>query len=219
MHKERQAEIASYISHFREQHQKVALVKERLHQKILTVTLISTLAEGRYTNLVRDKQKFISLIENNTGWVQGQSVNVVHLRQITDSQGSVGLSGRFVQSVHDACGEVHKSAHKTVDLTNDPQPSALLPASPNKREQDLVEGAKHSALLYLYRCKLVHEFREQGYPWEFEDDAPIYRFGELVYPAGWLLGLVPAIITSLETYYVSTGADPRVGYKFGSPWT
>lgn len=218
-----QAEIKLYIEHFREQHQKVLAVKERLHRKILAVTMMSTLAEGRYTGLGprADKKKFVNIIENDSGWRRAKSVSVLHLEQTIKKRGATGLSGGFVQEVHNTWEEVHRKTSVTIDLSGDPVPKDLLPNSPTKAESDLVEEAKHSTLLYLYRCKLVHEFREQGHGTEYDNDEPepIYRHGERVYPAKWLLGLLPPIISNVETYYVTKRINPYDAYAFGSPWT
>ncbi|MDX2156277.1 MAG: hypothetical protein SFW09_07175 [Hyphomicrobiaceae bacterium] len=218
-----QAEIALYIENFREHHQKMLAVNERLHRKILAATMISTLAEGRYTGLGprKDKEKFISIIENDSGWLHAKSVSVLQLEQTIRKHGVAGLSGGFVQEVHKTWKKVHGKPSVTIDLSGDPVPKDLLPVSPTNAERDLVERAKHSTLLYLYRCKLVHEFREQGHGTEYDkdDSEPIYRHGERVYPAKWILGLVPPIISNVETHYTSNQINPYDAYPFGSPWT
>jgi hypothetical protein len=61
----------------------------------------------------------------------------------------------------------------------------------------------------------------QGTPTEYETDTePVYRHTprELVYPAQWILTLIPMILTGVEAYYRKEGIDPYKSYKFGSVW-
>ena len=53
-----------------------------------------------------------------------------------------------------------------------------------------------------------------------ESIRPVYRHNprELVYPANWMLGLVPQIISGLDAYYRREGINPYDSYKFRSPW-
>jgi hypothetical protein len=208
------SEIHQYVGYFREAHEKIRRVDERLHRKILSVTMISTLAEGRYAS-GRDRQKFVRLIEEHSGWAQSKAVSVIQLAAVIEARGKLGLSTAFVEKVQ-AFG---RDPNRTTDIFSDPERDRLLTALSTKEETRIVNDATHASLLYMYRCKLVHEFREPGYPWEFDDDVePIYRFGELVYPVGWLLELVAALIASLEGHYLSSRTNPYDAYKFGSPW-
>ncbi len=228
-------EIANYFSHFRSEHEKLPHLQHRLHCKLLVVAMLSSLAEGRYPDVSRDKTKFVKLIETYAKWSNATSVSVSQLEmQIKKHENVVasGLSVDFVDniSVHHARSHGPHNQGRILGLDIDPTPESLLSESSTKYEKELVEGTKHSSLLYRYRCKLVHEFREPGHGFEFDQrcESPFYHSApnfydqsetiELVYPKQWLLDLIPPILTGLETYYIDAGINPYDSYNFGSPW-
>jgi len=197
--------------------------------------MLSALAEGRYPKVGRDRAKFVKLIETYSGWSDATSVSVPQLNMQIQNRGSAkvsGLSRNFVKGLScryaDWVDRHYRDENPSLGI--DPKPEDILPESPTQEEKDLVEGTKHSSLLYVYRCKLVHEFREPGYGFEFDRRAasPYYHsmtnFGddnetmELVFPTQWFLELPVPILTGLEAHYIDTGTNPFDSYKFGSPW-
>ncbi len=230
-----QDDVATYISHFRSEHEKLLRLEERLHRKLLVVAMLSALAEGRYPSVRGDKAKFVKLIETYSDWPDATSVSVSQLEMQIKIRGGAtvsGLSENFVEGLSRRHADWHDRRNRgdIPRLGIDPKPEDILPKSPTQEEKNLVEGTKHSSLLYRYRCKLVHEFREPGHGFEFDqrDASPYYHSMteldghsetiELVYPTQWFLDLPLPILTGLETHYIDTGTNPFDSYNFGSPW-
>ena len=226
-----QKDVAQYIAHFRAKHQKIRRLRDPLQRKLLIVTMLSALAEGRYPKVSGDKSKFVSLIENDSDWAHATFVSISQLEMMLKKHGATGLSRDFVQEVSRLYTGWRKrhSPWAIVGLADDPKREDIFLAPSNKEEAKLANAAKHSSLLYTYRCKLVHEFREPGHGMEMsEQDTPYYhsmmdsagqnRTMELVYPTTWFVGLVLPILARLEAHYVGAGINPYGSYRFGSPW-
>jgi len=230
-----QDDIEAYITHFRCEHEKLLCLKERLHRKLLVVAMLSALAEGRYPRVRGDKAKFVRLIETYSDWPDATSVSVGQLEMQIKKRGdatAAGLSKNFVEGLLGRNKDWHDRRNRGAIPRPgiDPKPEDILPNSPTQEEKKLVEGTKHSSLLYLYRCKLVHEFREPGHGFEFDqrDRLPYYHSMthlnddsetlELVYPTQWFLDLPLPILTELKAYYIEKGTNPFDSYRFGSPW-
>lgn len=227
-----QKNIATYIGHFRDQHEKILLVDERLHRKLLIVSMLSALAEGRYPDLNGDANKFVKLIEEYSDWEHATrlSISQLHMHIIKRGQTPPKLAKSFLNEVsrlYEAWRKL-RNPSASVDLGDDPCSADILPSSPTDEEKNLVKKVIHSSLLYKYRSKLVHEFREPGDGFEYDerDPTPYYHSvidnlappKELVYPTKWFLDLPLPILTGLESYYVSSCTNPNDSYNFGSPW-
>jgi|GEM_PF-1814095 len=226
-----QKDVAKYIAHFRAEHQKILHLKDPLHRKLLVVTMLSALAEGRYPNVSGDKSKFVRLIENDSDWTHATLVSISQLEMMIKKHGASGFSQDFVQEVSHLYTGWRKrhSPWAIVGLVDDPKRENILLTPSNKEEAKLADAAKHSSLLYTYRCKLVHEFRNPGYGMEIsEEHTPYYhsmtdsagqsRKMELVYPTTWFVGLALPILSRLKAHYVGAGINPYDSYDFGSPW-
>lgn len=96
-----------------------------------------------------------------------------------------------------------------------------------EKEKNLVEDSRHAELLYDYRNFLVHEFRKPGGAMEVfagSGDEPCYhRYinasgWRLVYPVGLFARLAGAIVSSLETYWLSKGIDPYQSLRTTLDW-
>ena len=230
-----QDEISAYIRYFRSEHEKLLRIEERLHRKFLVVTMLSSLAEGRYPNVRGDQDKFVKLIETYSKWPDATSISVFQLemqiKKLKDGPPS-GLSRNFVEDISCRYADLHSPDRqgRILGLDIDPTLKDLLQKYLNKEDKKLVKGTKHSFLLYRYRCKLVHEYREPGHGFEFDQrrPSPYYHSSmnpydqsatiELVYPTQWFLELPQTILAGLETHYINAGTNPYDSYKFGSPW-
>jgi len=227
-------DIGRYIRHFRSEHEKLREVTDKLHRKLLVVTMLGALAEGRYPKSrnpkARDAEKFVWLIEKHSEWGHATSVSVSQMTMKIEELGGVKACGISSDMTERLRAEEWREPYEQSDINGlgkDPKAEDVLPALPNEHEKKLVKAFKHSSLLYRYRCTLVHEYREPGHGFEFDQDwrEPFYHTWldgrettELVYPTGWFLDLVPPILASLETYYTEAGINPYDSYEFGSPW-
>ncbi len=227
-------QISNYIEYFQAQHKKISQVSERLHRKLLVVTLLSALAEGRYPSFSGDKEKFVKLIEEHSSWPDAARVSVtqLHMGIIALGTNLNGLTPSFLGEVshrHNSWVK-HHNPSAIVGLENEPEPAEILSKSPTNEERKLVSKFTHSSLLYTYRCKLVHEFREPGHGFEFDESQAIPYYHavtntdhrntttELVYPTEWFVQLPLPILTSLQEYYIRSNTNPYDSYRFGSPW-
>ena len=197
--------------------------------------MLSALAEGRYPDLKGDANKFVKLIEEYSDWEHAThlSISQLHMHIIECGQTPPELTKSFAQKASRLYKDWRQLHNPTavVGLGDDPNPADILPSSPTAKEKTLVNEMRHSSLLYIYRCKLVHEFREPGHGFEFDEreSTPYYHSRmadftdqtttmELVYPTKWFVDLPMPILTRLETYYVSSCTNPYGSYSFGSPW-
>ena len=232
---ELRAECAAYICHFRSEHKKLLRLKDPLHRKLLVVAMLSALAEGRYPSVDRNKAKFVKLIETYSKWPDATSVSVAQLEMQIKKRGGAtasGLSKNFVEDISCRHADLHGPHHQSpiLGLDIDPTLKDLPLESLTEKEKGLIKDTKHSSLLYLYRCNLVHEFREPGHGFEFSErgTSPYYHSEtnpdgqsytiELVYPTQWFLDLTLTILTGLEAHYIDAGINPFDSYNFGSPW-
>lgn len=230
-----QTDIATYFGHFRSEYEKLLCLEERLHRKLLVVAMLGALAEGRYPKVRADKAKFVKLIETYADWPDATSVSVPQLEmKIKESHGAAAskLSADFVDGLSDRMAKWHgrRNRNEIPRLGIDPKPEDILPESPTQEERQFVAGMKHSSLLYRYRCTLMHEFREPGGGFEFDqrEKEPYYHSMmdleskgvtmELVYPTQWFLDLPLPILNRLETHYIDSDINPYDSYAFGSPW-
>ncbi len=226
--------ISSYFEYFKDQHEKIVQVRERLHRKLLVVTFLSALAEGRYPHISLDREKFLTLIQEHSGWADSNRVSIsqLYMSTLNRSSTSSNLSETFIASIEDRYERWirRRNPSEVFDLNSDPEPESILSISSTTAEKKLVHDFCHLSLLYVYRCKLVHEFREPGYGFEFNEshNAPFYHSltdlddgsteMELVYPTQWFVNLAEQILESLEAQFTLTKTDPYAAYRFGSPW-
>lgn len=230
-------DIGQYIHHFQSEHDKLRKLPDKLHRKLLVVTMLGALAEGRYPKnrypKARDAEKFVNLVEEHSEWVHATSVSASQLEMRIKKLGganALGLSSDFIEKLRAADWRKPHNQSEIVGLGEDPKAEDVLPTFPNKEERKLVDEVKHSSLLYRYRCTLVHEYREPGHGFEFDQSSSVpfyhtmmnmpdrHETTELVYPTNWFLELVPPILTRLKTYYIEERVNPYDSYEFGSPW-
>jgi hypothetical protein len=219
--------IERYFDHFCEEYERILLIEVPLHQTILIVTFLSALARGRYpkTREGQDKQRFVQLIEEYSGWEDVRRVSVPQLLSCLEQEQSMCPS-----DFHNAVRSLFAQRRvRIANLSEDPELSVLENENPNKVETRLLSEAKHSSLLYHYRSRLVHEFRKPGYGTELSNDnrRPYYHWRhaedetltqELVYPTRWFTSLPKTVLTGLKAYYSTVDLDPYSGYDFGSHW-
>jgi len=224
-----------YFRHFRAEHQKISAATDKLQQKILTVTLLDALARGRYKSVPSNKERFVNLVENYGGWPDADRVSpsqyflsVANHKRVCKVRGIPhGITTRMLSRALTAAVSSRSSGAIT-PVSKDPSHSTLMSLGPTKEEQRLLFNNKHSCLLYYYRTRLVHEYREPGYGIEFRSDGePFYHWHEpvgqkpreeLVYPRAWLRKLPEPILRNLEAYYRKARRAPHAQYDFGSHW-
>jgi hypothetical protein len=142
-----------------------------------------------------------------------------------------GIRASFAQKVSQLHANwlKHYDPNQSLGLGNDLPASDVLLSQPTKAEEKQVNLMRHTSLLYGFRCKLVHEFREPGYGMEaFSDELPHYHSMtdlddsiqtiELVYPTEWFVRLPISVLKSLKTHYLNAETNPYESYDFDSLW-
>lgn len=226
--------IATYCGHFEEQLRNVAAVQPPLYRKILTVSIISALARGRYGE-GRDREQFVALINEHSGWEDCDRISIPQLAMRVDEvrrKEPKQYTEAFLAAV-DAAAEqwgLSRQVSYIHRLDRDPKYGTWRIAEFSPADREVLEGFTHAVRLYRYRCALVHEFRQAGHGAEFssKNDSPYYHLSgdretggatwELVYPELFIAALPGAILANLRRYYLNNQIDPYASYRFGSPW-
>src|SRR5262249_53511494 len=145
----------------------IGKVENRIHHKILLVTAIAALAEGRFPDLP-DGEKFRKLVDEHGDWPDGHRVSPIQLKLHVEDRRKLLKRGGYTQPFMDAVDaqfaqmEREQSAGEVRRVDQDPLPNEILPQTPTEDERRAIAKAQHFSLLYQYRSTLVHEFREPG---------------------------------------------------------
>jgi len=225
--------ISNYCDYFRRQLAEVGQMQKLLYSKILLVTILDTLARGRFPDQ-KNRERFTGIIREYSGWPDFDRVSPIqyHLYALKCKENKpTGEVSRHLEALF---LKLNDAATKTPtqSITNDPTFAELSSLNPTPFEDDALRRCRFSDLMYAYRNKLVHEFKEPGYPHAFSDDEPEpYYFAwlpsesipddppQLTFPRRWMLRVADSIIANLEKYYTANAIDPYSRHKFGSLWT
>lgn len=225
--------ILDYCSYFREQLLKIEALAELLYAKILTATLLDALATGRYPEK-QVGERYTALIESYANWHARNRVSPIqydlYVKRHVDAAatGNVSLHlAALAKTMRITC-----EREQFLAITEDPLVDALMAMHPTAKERAALTQTTHLALLYAYRNRLVHEFKEPGYGFEFDrrhlesfyfqwlqaganidPDPP-----QLTYPLKWWLSTARTVLDGLEAFYSENRLDPYERHEFGSLW-
>jgi len=218
------SDLNAYVGYFAGQLEAVAQLEDRLFRKILTVAMVDTWSRAVYPAADGHRNRFTDFVGNYSGWEDADRVNPWHLQSLLHQLDDDADSPLRVATKEILAG---RSEGEMVRLRRDPIYSDLVPLS-IADEVSLLKQSTHLSLFYLYRCDLVHEFREPGHGMEFDSEAcePFYHSmmgddgdtWELVYPLGFFAELAVNCLTNLRESFLSSGGSPHESYFFGSPW-
>ena len=216
--------IEAFFDYFgRELHAITEVVRE-VHQLLLSVAVLDTLARSRYPELNqgKNKKRFTRLIKEHSDWPDAARVSLPQLAMRVEREGGT-IDRKFAANIQDRMRNwTHGSIYK---LDADPAENEL--EAPSDKEWKLVRAATHCILLYTERSCLVHELRRKGHGMHFTgEDTPYYHSmtwddkttWELVYPPKFVLSLVEPVIASLRSHFRSQGTNPYSSFDFGSIW-
>src|ERR1700732_2063233 len=82
-----QRAIEFYFDYFRRKAGEAAAIGDRVFRRIVLVTLISAMAEGRYGADGSDSEKFIKLVKHFGEWPDLVRVSVVQLKYLVAAPG------------------------------------------------------------------------------------------------------------------------------------
>jgi hypothetical protein len=215
-------DVDTYIGHFRREHAKLMALTDDLHKRILAVTMLSALAEGCYARERNSGAQFARFLETFCEWTDAVCISLTSLEMAEEA------TPRLTSGTLEAIAKRAQAWRARTPRALDPKLEDILPDAEGA-DRERVEQFKHSALLWVYRNKLVHEYRKPGHGMDSPTaDAPFYhgrtclddgtQTVELAYPVSWLVGLVPQALDRLERHYLESGTNPYHSYEFGSPW-
>lgn len=217
--------IDQYQSYFSDQINSVFGLEDRLHRKILLVTMLDAWARARYPNLRGNQERFIRLLSECSDWQDHNRVSLPQLFLTLQTQ-PANTHSQLTKEVRDRLyvwqyGRIY-------ELDMDPWLDEFRSLAKSDNELKLITSARHADLLYTYRNHLVHEFREPGDGMEMTDNTKPYYHGmsdlqgtdtwELVYPNGFFKYIAERSLVNLKKYLQDNDLDPYSFYEFGSPW-
>lgn len=201
-----------------------------LFKKILYAGMLDTLAKTVSSKRFNQSQRFQRLVESFADWENCKKISVTHLIRLLEKVPD--------QEFNDLRRHVHLKKKEwpimvKVPLDKDLEYNEVFKLWPRNIEKPFenisIVNLSHSYLLYKHRCTMVHELREPGYGFEFEDDQePFYHsrdggdskpYGwELVYPVNFYRQVVLNVIKNLGGYFMDNGIDPYNSYTYGTFW-
>ena len=231
--------INRYSSYFNKQINAIDAMKSSkdrdssiMYRKSLYVCLLSALACGRYGKQQgKDRQHFLQLISDYSDWAERDRVSTVQLHYTLTKNKT--LRAETPKSIMVLAGEKVREMQSgnvypvpAVDDEIDFYSNLISSTSP--KVKNLIFGSRMQALLYDYRCHLVHEFRSPGYGIEMTGDGERAYYHsyinrkpgwELVFPLGLFKQICKSCVENLHRYYLAEGINPYGRYRFSSLWS
>jgi hypothetical protein len=226
MKKNVQHHIDGFIDYFERQAKAIHAVSDTMHRKLLTVAMLDTLSITRFPGIPGNYKRFVTAIRALCDWKEADRLSLGQLVFALDDDPTLARSG-LGREVSRRIGMWDSG--QVIRIANDPEVSALAQFARTSAERKLLNAHQHVSLLYVYRCSLVHEFREPGYDMGILDDDPTpYYMGmddelgrfrwELVYPNNFFVYVVDRALANLRAYLEANAVNPYDAYEFGSRW-
>lgn len=214
--------IRRFIGHFEAQFQRIKEVESPLFQKVLIATALDALSRATFgSSADGHRVRNLRLISEITKWQDHDRVSLPQLALVLaeNKLTETPLSKR----VESLLSTWEKGA--IIPLERLPRLSdfQLETLEDDTLERD-IESAQLGNLFYMYRCNLVHEFREPGYGMELDgEEIPYFHLTEcsqweLVYPLGFFHWLFRKTLGGLKTFLKARGINPYTNFEFGSQW-
>lgn len=214
--------IRRFIGHFKAQFLRIKEVESTLFQKVLIATALDALSRATFgSSADGHRVRNLRLISEITKWQDHDRVSLPQLALVLaeNKLTETPLSKR----VESLLSTWEKGA--IIPLERLPRLSdfQLETLEDDTLERD-IESAQLGNLFYMYRCNLVHEFREPGYGMELDgEEIPYFHLmecsqWELVYPLGFFHWLFRKTLGGLKTFLKARGINPYTNFEFGSQW-
>ena len=219
--------IDKFITFFRQQRLAVGQIEASpIYRKILYLVQIDALSRAAFPGEKGHKDRVLKFLNEYSNWSIRDRVSAIHLQDSLKKNGK--LSGPLFDLVNARVREFkirESKIYANDDLTVEEVQCPACSEVPS-----IVKEARYDELFYTYRNTLIHEFREPGkyqlpfeeYPNPFWDKVlnPNDREmpWELVVPLRFLKTLCEDSINGLERCLIEQNRDPRLAYKFETPW-
>jgi hypothetical protein len=190
-------DINTYCSYLKKRLEEIKTIENRLYLKILIVAAIDSLARAVYPDK-GNRERFVSFIKSFSGWDDHCRVS---LPQLALNLQSDSTNSELEREVKERLGSWESAKVYSINEV-DPWEQELKKLATTQNLIKLIEKSTHAELLYTYRNLLVHEFREPGYPMEYDrDENPCYRFQQLVYPVKFFVQIAEKIVGQFERLF------------------
>jgi hypothetical protein len=232
------ARIERFAQHFREQIEKIrglrsgdgngqrSCIDLAMHQKILYLTVVDSLARVRYPDISQNAQRFHKFLAESGAWSEGALVSVPVLEARLHPR---ALDRRLTRHVLNLLRKHSPLAPNGYPFTEiDVEMSVLQARTSTPEGQALIRQSQHFKLLYSYRNFVVHEFREPGYAMEVFGESrtdPWYHSyinelkWHLLYPVGFFDRLAMSCVSSMRTYLTEESIDPYARVYDTTTWS
>lgn len=214
-----ESDINQFCSYFEKRLGEIRALDDPLFKKILLVAMFDTLARVPCPE-EKSKKRFLGFIERFVDWDEKNKVSISQLSHYLENQADSGLKIEVKKRL--------ENWHESTSL--DPAYEEITAFAKTTDERRSVDEAKHTVLLYTYRCKLVHEFRQAGQGLEFskENEVPFYHpltdlgtgneTWELTYPENFFFHIVESALRNLKIHLLAENKNPYDSFTFGSAW-
>lgn len=224
--KNNESEILRFFSYFKKKIENVDEIEDRLFRKILYFIILDTLSKCAYPKINRNNERFVKFIDNFANWKDCNRISAYQLSFYlrTQIEGFTQLKTQI---------EPFIKTWKIGDIVRPEKEPFISDLTFESQDRRKIEEFTYKALLWKYRCFLIHEFREPGCPMEISNDSstPYYigvnhineqdapdKTWELTFPLDLIKNLLLKSLETLEEYCKKEGINPYHSYKFSSSW-
>ena len=224
---------------------------QSIHTKVLLCCIFDSLAKSRFPNCMSNSERFKKTVAECTNWIDCDRVSLLHLVRAFEVAGTVLPE---FEALHEwAKAEffnkflLKKSLiGNEILISTDPLLQVVQnnwPTDENGKFKYLgsvqIKYLLHKHLLWLYRNRLVHEYRIPGLDFEspfrpeydpyyqqvstidFSRDAEIsliHSHWELVYPTGFFQQITKTALTNIAEFHKQNETSPFAAYSEGNYW-
>ena len=186
---------------------------------ILLLALLDTLSKAAHPE-IRDsnRERFITLIDEFSGWAYGNHVSVVQLSFLLKDESDLkSLVSDSISKYVPGSILRPEDADKPIEELSKHCCEAELP---------LLERARYVSLLWTMRNSLAHSLKSPGNATRLSkyNSTPYYHYDlgtsswELHIDAQVLVDLVKAVISNLSDHFEKNGINPYESFSWSSNW-
>ena len=227
--------IDKFILFFRKEIECIKLYNSELHQKILYVALLDTLARVVYSPH-NPSERFKKFIRNFSEWKDMDRVSVIQLKHRLDATLDSVAKGNSRLYIH-VCQRNENFFPTANDVSIDELFDPISKLAQDKTEQNAITQSRYIELLYTYRNKLIHEYIEPGHAHELDgDDSAFYHSETLIelqkdlsevkctnkwqlcFPVAMFEKLCNTCLDNLHKHLIANRIDPYSKFDFGDNW-
>jgi len=220
--------IATFFGYFRQEADALDTFERKQYRKILICVFLDTLAKAMFPKIDGNRERFTKHLRECTSWEHWSRIATFQLHYRLQATGNAPSE---LSEQIDSLIRRHPQ-YSVIRVTSEPTIDDILPYARTNEERRLVEQSTYLSLFYLLRNYLVHEGREPGGAYEFEEDTdPVYmtftrtdddsrdiESKELLFPYKFMKMLLLECIDHSQSYFSDLNVDPRTRFSMTSVW-